>query len=337
MKLIFSLVLICVAILAGGRSFEYAQAGPEIVGLTISPPSFELSANPGEKREEAIKITNQSTDRITYQATAEDFTVQGTEGIVSLTQDEDNPNAFSKWFIITPGELTLEAKETKLVKFAIDVPQQAEPGGHFASILFQPKVIAKQDASGARVVQRIGALILLTVSGSSKEQARIERFNPKSFSGLWEDITGSDGKTIIHAAKDEKFNDEYSKRYFKQGPVTLDVLFKNEGNVHIKPIGTVTIYNIFGMKVDQSALNPRNVFPGAERRVTIIWPKKNLWGGYYRAQLVAIYGTKNQTLIAETSFFAFPLWAATAIGILLAFLIIARHRLIKIIRVLIQG
>ena len=113
--------------------------------------------------------------------------------------------------------------------------------------------------------------------------------------------------------------------------------YKNDGNVHVKPIGTVTINNIFGRKVAQLALDPRNVFPGGERRITVLWPQKRLWGIYYHAQVTAIYGDKHQTMTAETNFWAFPLWAAIVLGILLLFLILARKRLLKVVKVLIKG
>ncbi len=306
------------------------------VGALISPPSFEIKANPGESRKNTIRLTNKSSSTITYQATAEDFTVTGQEGQVAV-QDQSTDGSFSHWFSITPAEFTLQPNNAQYVDFTITVPSNAEPGGHFASILFQPKVVAKNDTSGASVVQRLGALILLTVSGQTKEQATIESFHSKTFSGSWDDVMGSDGKTIIHIAKDEKLALEHSTRYFSHGPMALDLLVKNEGNVHVKPVGTVTIRNVFGVKVDEIALDPANVFPGAERRITIIWPRKNLWGGYYKAQVIAVYGSNNQTLTSTTWFWVFPTWALINIIVVLALALVFRKRLVKVLKVLIRG
>ncbi len=330
------LSFILLAFVFANQGFVRAETNNGTVGASVSPPSFEIKANPGETRKDTIRLTNQSTSVITYEVKVDDFTVTGQEGLVAV-QDESKDHAFSQWFSITPSAFQLDAGAAQYVNFVITVPHDAEPGGHFATVLFQPKVVAKKDVSGASVVQRVGSLILLTVSGQTKEQARIEAFHSKTYSGLWDDVTGSDGKTILHISKEEKLLDERASRYFSQGPMAFDVLYKNEGNVHVKPIGTVTIYNMRGAKVDELALDPRNVFPAGERRVTIVWPRKNLWGGYYRAQVIAVYGGNNQTMTSETWFLAFPLWAAILIAAGIVVILIARRRLIKVLKVLVRG
>ncbi len=56
-----------------------------------------------------------------------------------------------------------------------------------------------------------------------------------------------------------------------------------------------------------------------------------------RAQVAAIYGSNNQTLTSEVHFFAFPLWAALAIALIILLLITARRRLLKVITILVKG
>jgi hypothetical protein len=312
-------------------------AEPSSVGLTVSPPTFELSANPGDVLDNTVRIINESTDAITFEAAVEDFTVTGTEGTVSVNPDA-SPNAFSKWFSFGQKEFRLESKQSVLVPYRIQVPQNAEPGGHFASVLFRPKSSASPGATGARVVQRVGSLILMRVSGDINEDGRIEKFVPKTFVGEWDEVTGSDGKTKILVAKNEKLDSEQQRRWFERGPVAFDLLVKNNGNVHFKPTGTVTISNLFGRKVATLALDPRNVFPGGERRTTVIWPEsRRLWGGFYRAEVTAIYGSQNQVITASANFFGFPKLVIGLILLLLLLLGLLRRRLWKAVRVLIKG
>ncbi|HUC20663.1 MAG TPA: hypothetical protein VMR98_04175 [Candidatus Polarisedimenticolaceae bacterium] len=306
-------------------------------GLTISPPTYELNVNPGDTLQNTIRVTNDSENAVTLQVSAQDFKVGGTEGSVSVLDSAADPAAFSKWFHFPTSQLQLAPKASALVPFTIAVPKKAEPGGHFATVLFSPVVTANATSTGARVVQRVGSLILMRVSGAVKEQGSIEAFHTKTFKGSWQAVTGSDGKTKINVVSAEDLRGERAQGYFSKGPVAFDVLFKNSGNIHVMPAGTVTIYDAFGNKVDHLTLNPRNVFPGGERRITVIWPKTDLWGGYYRAQVAAVYGSQNKILTAETRFWAFPLIPLLIMLGGLVLLVVLRRRLLSAARILIKG
>jgi hypothetical protein len=316
-----------------------AQRAPQTqdsgrTGIVISPPTYELTSNPGDKIENVIKVTSQSPNIVNYEALVEDFSVEGTEGAVSVREDP-NPKAFSKWFSISPTTFELKPNETKNIKFTITVPNDGEPGGHFASVLFQPKAIGSNNATGAQVLQRVGALVLMTVSGAVTEKGSVIKLSPKNYSGSWEEIKNEEAKSVIYSPRDENLNNEKTQSFFNEGPVGFDLVLKNEGNVFYKPKGTMTIYNIFGRKVDEITIEPKNVFPGGERRITVIWPKKNLWGVRYTAKVVTIYGSKSQTMTAETSFWAFPVSVAIGIGLLI--LLLLRKRLIKAISIIAKG
>lgn len=319
-----------------GLGLNSVLAAPVTQGITVSPPTYDLSANPGDAISNTIRVTNDSATPVILAVSAQDFKVGGTEGAVEV-QDTSSPNSFAKWFNFGSGQVQLGPKASALVPFTINVPKGAEPGGHFATVLFNPVAAASTSSTGANVIQRVGSLILMKVSGGVNEAGSIQSLKSKSFKGSWQTVTGSDGKTKILIATGEDLNHEKAKSYFDHGPVAFDLLYKNSGNVHFKPAGTMTIYNIFGKKVDQVALDPRNVFPGGERRVTVIWPTKTLWGGYYRAQVAAVYGSQNKILTAETVFWAFPLWALIAILVLLVLIVLLHRRLLSAARVLIKG
>lgn len=313
---------------------------PAASSITISPPSFELTSNPGDElTENVIKVTNTSASTATFEAVVEDFRVEGNEGVVQVRKDE-NPNAFSSWFTIEPETFTLKRGEVKTVKFTVNVPDDGEPGGHFASVMFQPKAVESESGSGAQILQRVGALVLMTVSGDVKEEGSISTFAPKTYVGEIDILkSDTDASTEYFVPLQEKLDEEKRSNYFSQGPVAFELVMKNEGNVYYRTQdATVTIKNIFGQKVDEIKVQPRNVFPGAERRATLIWPKKNLWGIRYTAELNGIYGQKEPKQIgASTSFWAFPLPAAIAIGVVLLILVFLRKRLLKAISILAKG
>jgi hypothetical protein len=329
--------LIAVVLLGALGIWQVQAAEISTVGTTVSPTSMEITADPGQVIKRTIKVSNSSDGELSYLASVADFAVQGSEGSVTLN---DNPqeNSTSKWFKLETTSFKLGRKQTREISYTINVPRNAEPGGHFAALLFQPLLPNQDiDGSGAQFKQRVGSLVLIRISGQVIEKASAVSLTPKTFVGSWNEVLASDGKTKVLVAKDEKLAEEKYKRFFFNGPIAFDLLIKNEGNVHLKPAGTVTITNMFGQKEAELAIEPQNVFPGGQRRTTVIWPNKMPWGLFYKAKLAAIYGNQNQTLATETWFFAFPLWVLILILIILILVIIARKRLKRVMRILIKG
>lgn len=285
-----------------------AQVGK---GFTVIPPRFELFANPGETIHEKIRIKNEFAEPATYAVIVEDFSTAGEEGHVVL-EEESNDRAYSlgDWLSLSTDTLTLSPNEEVTYAYSIVVPKDAEPGGHYASILFSSGT-TEPVPGAATVNQRIGSLILLRVSGNVDENAKIETFTVPSYSQFT--------------------------------PITFTLRVNNGGNVHIQPKGTIVITNIFGKKVDEIPLNGANVLPNATRKMETVWDKKSVVGTF-TATLVATYGQQNLPLTAAARFTVISTTAAIILGVgvlgaifFLLSLFTGRRRLGKAIRVLTSG
>lgn len=334
----FATCTVLAVLLAAIVPFSVAKGAGEVVGLTLTPPSYELTANPGEKLEQSIRLRNQSSDTVTYVPVVERFTVVGSEGVTQLqgTSDED-PTNISPWFSFQDQSLTLKPQEVLTTNFSIQVPKAAAPGSYFASVIYQAKSVQGAQSTGAQVVQRVGSLLILTVRGLVREEAAVTRSAVRQYTGQYEEQKASDGKSVVYTTRDDVYKEADIRSYLSYGPVALDFFVKNSGNVNIRPVGTVSITNMFGKKVVELILDGKNVFPGAERRITALWPEKSLWGGRYKANLVAIYGSNNQLITSEVIFWAFP-WLPVTISLLIFILIfLARNRLIRAFSVLVKG
>ncbi|QQG49935.1 MAG: DUF916 domain-containing protein [Candidatus Berkelbacteria bacterium] len=337
MKLKFILLLLIAFLLGSLFAVPGLTSAQSTTAIAVSPVSFDFGVNPGATETNVLKVTNTSAAELQLEARIENIVGADDRGQVTLTEEETE-FSLTKWVTASPSRFTLKAKETRTISFTIKVPANAEPGGHYGSILIGTVASSDPGAStGSSIVQRVGSLLLVRVAGTAKESALATKFYPKNLAGNWEAITSDDKTTTYYIAKEEDFSKEAEKHYFNAGPVAFNLTFKNSGNVHFRPSGFVTIYNIFGKKVQELSIEPRNVFPGVERDLTVIWPQSKLWGGYYRAQLLAVYGQSNQTISATTTFWAFPWVAAVIIGTLLVFIIVARKRLFKVVKVLIRG
>jgi hypothetical protein len=134
---------------------------------------------------------------------------------------------------------------------------------------------------------------------------------------------------------------EFSAPNFSEyGPVALALRLKNDGSVHLKPRGFITITNMFGKEAGTIDIPQSNVLPQSTRKFDLNWGVKYMYGKY-TASMTAIYGSANDSLTAVTTFWIVP-WkiltvALLALLIVLIVIIRGRHRIALAIRVLKGG
>ena len=98
--------------------------------------------------------------------------------------------------------------------------------------------------------------------------------------------------------------------------------------------------NVLGKEIAEVDIPQQNVLPDSIRRIEIPVGEKNMFGRY-TASLLAIYGSSNEPISAQVSFWVIP-WKVVSI-VLLAVLILAilmyrgRVRLRRALRILFRG
>ncbi|EDK72487.1 hypothetical protein TM7_0381 [candidate division TM7 genomosp. GTL1] len=281
------------------------SAAPPKTALAISPPLFELSANPGGTLKQSIRIDNLTDLALPITLDSKDFVALGEEGQATIT-DKKTSYSLASWIQLDATSFKLAPRASKTINFRVVVPESAEPGGHFGSIVFHTKLPSEQNNTSIGVGQEIGGLLLLKVAGTVKERASIANF--ESAKDIWE---GS--------------------------PIQFETRFQNSGNIQLKPSGTVTVSNMFGQKVGSASLDSRTVLPGSTRRIPTSW-NGDAWPGWYTATASIGYGSKGQLITATTNFVIFPykvivpvLLVLIALGVLV---FRARRRLWRSIKIL---
>jgi hypothetical protein len=261
---------------------------------TLIPPKLELSGNPGDSLSDRLRIRNEGSQPITYNAKVEDFVAVGDQGQVDFVDPAEARTNFSlaQWVTVSPETFTVPANSEQVIGFTIRIPKTAEPGGHFASINIQSAGEGVLQGNGAAVQSRLASLILLRVSGNATEKITLESFRTPS-------------------------------RTYQSGPIDFVFRSKNEGTVHIAPVGKITITNTFGQKVAEVPLRQANVFPGATRQVITTWDGKGLIG-FYTATTVATYGQNGSALTGSTTFFVLPVWLLASVGGVIAAIFLVR-------------
>lgn len=279
------------------------HAQKENTGLTVHPSNFDLSAKPGTTVPKEIFVDNHSNQAVAITVNLKNFTAQGEEGSVNLT-DQDNSYALAKWITVTPSTATIPAHGSQKFTFTINIPVTAEAGGHFGSIVFATVPPKDVKGSGAILSQQIASLILMRIPGNVNEQAE-----------------------VVSLTTDKPF--------YEFGPVNFDMRVKNNGNIHIQPFGSLQVKNMLGQTVDVP-IEPRNILPGAIRKIPATLSNKFLLGKY-TVSVTASYGSKNQPLVGYVTFYAFPVRYGAIAFIVLLILFLLRKRLGKAIKMLVTG
>jgi hypothetical protein len=300
------IILIATGILGGVFLASNAFA------LTILPPLFEIGANPGDSPTRSIGIFNETDSPLELYTSTSNFTAKpDEEGSPEFLPTKENESSLATWIDVEKGPITVMPNEQRLISYTINIPQNADPGGHYAAIFFSTQP-SPSTGSSIGLSGKLGTLILLTVSGNITEE----------------------GKIVNFALKDPK-------PFYDHLPVSFSLLFTNTGNVHLKPQGEIKITNLFGRVSDKIPFNKEEmegskvVLPNTSRHLGAVWTHgpialedngffdklqdemNNFALGRYKADLTVGYGTRGEASSAAVIFWIFP-WR-----LILVFLIVA--------------
>ena len=287
----FSFIGFGFAFLLSQASLSLAQSLSTGQGLSISPFLLERQMDKGDTTNEIIDITNTSDKPLPVDVTINDFVPVGTNGREEfLDPGQGDPHySLSSWITIksSPKQI-LQPHEKTEISFSITAPMNAEEGGHYGAILFSSQ-LGGLEGTGTAVQQKLGAIILVKL-GKALEDGQIVKFGPQH-------------------------------TFYNYPPVTFNTSFTNTGNVHVKPRGSISIYNWFGKKVANVLVNENanNVLAKTQRDFASTW-KDTFAFGHYRAEVKLVYGDGGQVVTATASFWVIP-WKLVLIIILLLFVL----------------
>jgi len=276
-------------------------------GIELSPALVELNADYGKTYTVTIKITNVTASDLSYTTSADDFNAADETGSPHILMDSNLPATASiRSWVATVPQFTLRAHQSKVITAQIIVPINAEPGGHYGVLRFSGKAPELKD-TGVGLSASAGVLLLVRV-------------------GLPSDITEKASLASFFAAQSGK-----QSSFFEAGPVTFVTRIKNEGNIHVKPVGSIELRDMFGGLVSTIPVNgdKSNVLPSSIRRFEGEF-KKDWMIGRYDANLTLSYGTHGQAITNTISFWVIP-YKLILVGLfILATVVFIFSRMIKV-------
>jgi len=242
------------------------------LGLSVNPQIFELDVFSGEKIPQKIKLRNLSDVPIPILVKVTDFTAVEDSGEMEFDESAQDPIIASrKWFKIEKPNFILAAGEKKEVNFEILVPENAEPGGHYSVVLFEPQLPSFYFKPGQpKTIPVVGVLFLISVKTLSLEPASVERpieiaeFRipkeerlqnfEKALASIFHIIPGVSAAAI---------------NIVEKTPSSFLLRIKNNDIFHHKLSGKVLIYNFFGKKVGEKEIVKTTILPGKIRQFPV--------------------------------------------------------------------
>lgn len=277
--------------------------------LTISPARAELTGDPGEQISDSFLIINEQESEQTFYTSIENFDSQGETGTPNFTASKEG---LPLW-ITVEEKVTLKKGERIKVPYSINIPTDADAGGHFAAIFLSTVPPSLEDGQ-VSVGAKVGMLVLLKVTGEVKEGGGLLSFSLKE-----------------------------DKKVMTSLPIDFVYRFSNTGNDRVKPEGEIVVRNTFGIETARIDANKSlgNILPGSVRRFEVLYgdnkapeisapffehvkyQRDNFSLGMYTATLDLSFGNAG---VAKSSlaYFMFP-WQLLSIVlgvVLLAFIVL---------------
>lgn len=275
--------VISVATVASVPTFAQTAKTNTANTLKIAPVRSDITVNPGETKTIPVTVTNLTNAPISVRPSANDFVAGDERGTPALILDDTKfaPSHSLKRFMQPLKDTVIPAKKAVTINVTIKVPKDAGGGGYFGALRFSP---TSPDSGGeVNLSASVASLMLTTVTGPVTEKMDLTNFEIQQSK-----------KTGTH--------------FQSSNDLTALVRFQNKGGLQQGPFGKISVTQ--GEKVvyqaDFNDKTPRDmVLPDSARRWDI--PLKNIGSfGNYTVKATFTYGSKNQTIEVEKSFWVIP-------------------------------
>lgn len=291
-------VVMCLAFLPGCKNAWAEEPVKDQTILGVSPTIIEQVVTPGETQERKIKLFNLGNRPLPIKVQVRDFV-----GTIDNEVEISRAVSAKEWISVKPADFIIDPQMAKEISISVSPPIDATPGGHYASVIFNPVVPNDLSTNNqSKVLTRVSIQALYLVKGEMKERLKLAEFKAKENLSL-------------------------------DGRVGFWISLQNEGNVHLVPKGTVTIKPVWLGENTESTFENKVFLPQDTRRIEFNLDRP-LKIGKYRAELNVAYGSdNNKTELRTVEFWAVP-WEYIVVGVLTAFILLSMMKYMKRIKLL---
>jgi hypothetical protein len=261
-----------------------APAGPvkaaeEIrASLRVYPVKLEIPVEPGESRIARISVENTAPLPARILVYARDFT-RDEQGNYTFYEPGERELARSAagWLVLPLREFELGPAQSVVVEVVLSAPENPEPGGHYALVFIEAEPLpgVENAPTGPYILgkARVGVLLMSTVAGEIDRKGELTYFSAPKIN----------------------FNRH----------VPLNIIFENQGNVHIDLAGMITIRNWQGGDAVVLPVAERTSLPFSALEFGENWENPPLLG--YFSATARIVSRDGEEWVESRSFWVFPL------------------------------
>jgi hypothetical protein len=190
----FGACVICAVVLflalvsnADAYKTEFIPDPDNVVGdFVVGPGRIELEIKPGEEKVTNIIVTNRMGDTREFRLEIEDTAGSNDpkEAVVLLGSDR-GPYSLKDYISYDESSFVLRQGERATIPVTIRVPEDAEPGGLYGSVLTTTHSLPVEQGGlgedetqgGMAIVSRIGTLFFVTVPGDIEKEGALTGFS----------------------------------------------------------------------------------------------------------------------------------------------------------------
>jgi len=269
--------------------------------FVVGPGKVDVVLKPGESKTVNLLVSNRMGDERIFSLGVEDFV--GSTNLdqpVVLLGNQRGPYSLRDYLHFDEPKFDLQNGQRAIVPVTIRIPIDAEPGGMYGSVLVSTVTKPSDDgiSSGARggtaIVSRIGTLFFVRIPGEIEANGHLEKFQTAG-----------------------------EKKFFTSGPVKFQMLFRNEGSVHLNPYGELHITNLIGDEVAFVEVEPWFAMPDSLRLREVHWDREFLLGRYkVTANINRGYDDVIDTMTLTFWVFPWKIVGGLFVGLIILFLLI---------------
>ncbi|NQT46188.1 MAG: hypothetical protein HQ593_01755 [Candidatus Omnitrophica bacterium] len=243
--------------------------------INIDPPRVSLSVAPGKQKSSYITVSNMGSDQPMYVRAYLEDVVYLPDGTNEFLPIGSTPWSCGEWAQLRPAEFEIPPNREESVKITVKVPEGIE-GGRYAVVFFEttgPTAKPKEGGT-ANISLRLGSILSVIVPGTEVYDAKLINF----------------GVSLEEA-------EEEGKDIYK-----VSCTIFNQGNVLIRPKGSVKIIDSAEVKVAEISVNAdqSGILPRTSQNF-LVDIDRELAGGDYTAQVIIDYGGE-ELIAGQTSF-----------------------------------
>jgi hypothetical protein len=285
------------------------RASAQSFDLTVLPAKNEITADPGTTSELSITVRNHAPQAMDIKVYPMDYYITPDNQFL-FEEPGHYTYSCATWLRFDRETISMGPNSEAQLPVRVEVPPDAEPGGHYAVVFFEKVLTPEEIATGAQLAPRVGALILLTVPGEIVREGVIRSFSVKSdFLSLW------------GPSQDKKEG-------FPVRSLRYRLEVENPGNVHITVKAFMSYRPSLGFGRGEVELGEMTILPGTVRYFEGYLPDPPALG-VYRAEARILYGKDLFTFDIEkrasAGFWVVPLlWILILCALAAALYLLAR-------------